>query len=187
MSFTTAPSPYSDTETEEPAGAAASDEETDESDWQAIAKRYEGLLEAIFGAEALSEWLTDGVALPVARADSPGTIAFEARVGKVAIMRSREGAKMALGMVSDLSGAPVKELAALTDDDLVECRVAPLVYQRTLPEYPSATLPLGSTGTNGNGRLEEDNEEQTQDPEARQVGPSRNRRVRGGNRRVNPR
>lgn len=185
MSFTTN-TQYSETETEEPAGAeATADEEGDEEDWQGIAKRYEGLLESIFGPEALFEWRTEGVALPVARADSPGTIVFEARVGKVAIMRSREGAKMALGMVSDLAGAPVKELAALTEDDLVECRIAPLAYQQMLPEYPSATLPLGSTGTNGNGSS--DNEEETQEPEARRVNPSRNRRVRGGNRRVNPR
>lgn len=185
MSFTTAPQTFSDTETEEPAGAeATADEEGDEEDWQSIAKRYEGLLESIFGPEALSEWLTEGIALPVARADSPGTIVFEARVGKVSIQRSREGAKMGMGMVSDLAGAPVKELASLTEDDLVECRIAPLAYQQMLPEYPSATLPLGSTGTNGNGSSDE---ETTEDPEARRVSPSRNRRVRGGNRRVNPR
>ena len=109
------------------------EQQTDTADWQQRAETAERQLEAIYGFETITDWRTEGLSLPTARIDTQGLIVFEARVARVQISRGKDGAKLALGLVADLAGAPVKELAALTDDDLLEMRVAPVYAQPRLP------------------------------------------------------
>ena len=94
---------------------------------------FRGLLERIFGPEMVEEWRTDGLPLPAVRADAPGTIVFEASVGGIVIKRNNsQGARLQCVLAASLAGAPVNDLAMLTEDTACEVRLVPLSYQATL-------------------------------------------------------